>query len=758
MAYSTDVPDDYNIKFVLPYKHDEEIDDRLINATDEIIDIQNKYIYNNNDRMIRKPTVRYNPLFSPADLIDHAIHVERYKEPITTITTSDKNTKEETNKFDPYLNYLKEKGLINDSSELRYKVEYINIDSANRKKEPYNNFDNNFEVSSKNLKMKNNKFIIKINPDIFYVNQKISIEGIQPLNKQYYHKENIGLLIFTANSSYVQINVNANLTYPLLLYPAIDTTKLFVTIANIEGNDLSSYIGNIPISLLNKIHQIYLVSDTDTTGNINRFYIKLPFNSDGTQATTTFYLSLTFLHYNCIPLNELNANYPINEEHVNGYQIISSITDTEIEFLTYPPINSLSLSQYDVSYNNFVDSVVYLNTVISIVKGYPNSHSYTIQLPKAYSNIVQVNMISSIFPNVFKAFKGFPSAQQNNKLYFQDIDNGDNIQYVELEEGTYTDEEFIKRMEYKFSLLTRSIDITNSVYDSNYYVKINIEKSRDYIEFRNYRRALLTKPIVGVTPAINVNDTTIGVGSYIITINHPNHKITNVGTEITLLGFIEHLGLTSDILNKTYVITNILDDNTYQIQINRINLQINKTISSGGYSCQILVPRQMRLFFTYSDSMGEQIGFRKIGDPNSITNYSTVITNKEPYENEITFDVLKNRKVFTNTSLTFFRDQYIIITCKELVSIKNTIQPIDIFAKINLTNNNAESMIDSIICPPIFYYNPIQRLSTLSFEFYTPDGKQFDFNNIDHSFVLEFTMMDNIPENTGLLSNNSNAR
>jgi hypothetical protein len=154
--------------------------------------------------------------------------------------------------------------------------------------------------------------------------------------------------------------------------------------------------------------------------------------------------------------------------------------------------------------------------------------------------------------------------------------------------------------------------------------------------------------------------------------------------------------------------------------------------------------------------MGEQIGFRNIGNKYSITKYSTKITNKDAYENEIIYDALKNTKPFYNTSLTFNKSQYIIMTCKQLEVFKNTFTPYDFFAKINLNATNTNIMINQVLSPPIFYYNPIQRLNELSFEFYDPDGNQFDFNNIDHSFVLEFTMVDNVPENTGLNSNTSN--
>lgn len=62
---------------------------------------------------------------------------------------------------------------------------------------------------------------------------------------------------------------------------------------------------------------------------------------------------------------------------------------------------------------------------------------------------------------------------------------------IELEAGTYTDEEFIFKIQQKFLELQRVTDNENSPYDNKFHVKINIERSRDYIEFNNYRKAYL---------------------------------------------------------------------------------------------------------------------------------------------------------------------------------------------------------------------------------------------------------------------------
>ena len=82
-------------------------------------------------------------------------------------------------------------------------------------------------------------------------------------------------MTFVQGSQFIKFSVNCNINYPQSSYSKIDITKLFVSISGITGNDLSTYIGNVPINLINKIQQIYLTSDYDISGTINTFYIKI---------------------------------------------------------------------------------------------------------------------------------------------------------------------------------------------------------------------------------------------------------------------------------------------------------------------------------------------------------------------------------------------------------------------------------------------------------------------------------------------------
>jgi hypothetical protein len=313
-------------------------------------------------------------------------------------------------------------------------------------------------------------------------------------------------------------------------------------------------------------------------------------------------------------------------------------------------------------------------------------------------------------------------------------------------------------MEYKFSQLSRTNDISGSVYLPNYYVKIKIKQNQDLIEFYNYKKAILSRPIISITPPIQQADTSIGIGSYKITLNHVNHNITTIGTEIILENFIDHLGILASDINGVHKVIEIIDENRYSILLSNINLNPTKIITNGGFNATILKPGLFRFFLNKEKSMGTQIGFRNVGDPGSITPYNSKITNKDEYENEINYDALKNLKIFTNTSLTFTSDYYINIVTPQLSIIKNTAAPFDLFAKVYFSNDNKEVMIDSVISPPIYYYNPIRYLNELTFSFYNSVGNLFDFDNVDHSFILELTMIDNIPESTQLNSVRSNAK
>jgi hypothetical protein len=77
------------------------------------------------------------------------------------------------------------------------------------------------------------------------------------------------------------------------------------------------------------------------------------------------------------------------------------------------------------------------------------------------------------------------------------------------------------------------------------------------------------------------------------------------------------------------------------------------------------------------------------------------------------------------------------------------------FAKINLTGLPGKLVYDTFVAAPVVFYDTLS-LSELNVSFYTPNNQLFDFDGIDHSYVLEITSVDYVPDETGLMTTHTN--
>ena len=201
------------------------------------------------------------------------------------------------------------------------------------------------------------------------------------------------------------------------------------------------------------------------------------------------------------------------------------------------------------------------------------------------------------------------------------------------------------------------------------------------------------------------------------------------------------------------------------------NIVQDPSDAKGGFGVVILTPNKFRLRFDHPDTVGNQLGFRDVGLCTSITPYDTMITNDTLYEDEDIANVLSlinpdldittidTSKVAIRNSVILVGPPYLLIVCPELNNVRGRGKVKDIFYKINLRDNSRNSGADDRVEPtaydtfadtPIFYNEPLRRLEKLTLEFVTPDGDLYDFNGIDHSFVLEIITYEEIPEATSL--------
>ena len=154
------------------------------------------------------------------------------------------------------------------------------------------------------------------------------------------------------------------------------------------------------------------------------------------------------------------------------------------------------------------------------------------------------------------------------------------------------------------------------------------------------------------------------------------------------------------------------------------------------------------------------MGFRNVGNSLAVTPYSSIdndfnIINTQLYVyGGLQNDISDNLVLKTNI-LNSYNYKYILLKCKgfDRCSSSNNIK---YFYKIefdNFNNNNSNKDIfyNSFIDNPIYFYPSLaEKIEILEFEFIDPFGSEFNFYNLENSFTLVFTCINNYPENTNL--------
>jgi hypothetical protein len=686
------------------------------------------------------------------------------KHPLEESSSQSITNNDDTNIFNPYVNFLHKRGLDSDP-QVRYNVYYHHFDSRHRKKTPILQLSYILQLEPDPLSIDGDILWIKNKGNTLLVNDIVTLSSVPYKTSEFknvvdangdaYPNDGEGLsylIYFTDGDTYAKVRTKPNMSVISLgsEKDTYNTSHMFIDIYGFKGNTSEpNYIGNIPITQLNTTHRIYLKRpDSSLAANLaddGYFFIKLPRAFKGSLGTISYNIKITFKYYGGIPTNEMSAEYPIDVNHKKGFHLV-----------LYSETNRIGVKLPRKGYfsGNFGGNNLNLGLIEKIDSGYPQPNSYKINLGRNYTNITMVKMISSEFPNTEKVFRDSPEDKRNNRIYFQNLDDADHVYSINITAGSYDPESLATEIQDKIYEVTRIYDApSTSNFTNKNYIRVSISRNTDLVIFKSYRESLLTGPIKETTPQIDPEKPIEQQqnAAYTMKIEHQGHGIST-GDVILISGSISHLGIPASIINSEHLVTQVIDDDNYIIEVSHFNLESPLVETNGGNAIKIFTPNLFRLRFDFPDTSGEQLGFRNMGSENSITPYSAIITNADPYNEEPLTDEVGNPKTIKQNSLSLSGIPYIYMTCRELPIGLSTGLIENIFAKINLTGIPGRVLYNTFVNTPQFYYDPIIDVSELTFAFYTPDGSLFDFNGLDHSFTLEITTIDNTPRETGISS------
>ena len=634
-----------------------------------------------------------------------------------------------------------------------YSSSIVNIDSKYRELYPKHIYNTSL------LNLKDNPLTFTANSNIVKINCKnhgllsrdnITINGIsgasKVLNNAFYLMNEINYLI-------IKINNNIDIKYKKYV---ID---IYLNISLIDNQIINNYIGNIPINSFLGIKKYYLYNEisinkfkfdiltkellnisaseanasNDSIINNNFIFIDIGLNYSNlvdNYILLDYIFKLTFLHINGISLGYLNANYPINDLNYQSSHCIYSIIDLDnFEIL----INAFSCISNTTGGNN-----ISIDKIFNSIEGYPEPNEYVINLKKPFNNVVAIELLSLEIPNVNNLIK----KNYNDKLYWKNLDDGEHIYNIQLDEGFYDSKLLVKMLNNQMNL-TKKINYTDTNKEFNIF-DINIELLLNKITFISYK-------IIKLPNSFSIKIENIdGVLYFVLNIIQKNNTLIK-NDKITIyeadnISFYDENNnikiIDAVYINKEHIIYYVDTNNSYDILLDTVvKIKYSNYTEQlfGGKNIRIKMNSKFSLLFDKNNTIGEILGFKNVGSIFSNTDFKYEISNTDNYINSTNMNAIGNKINYTNGYLNLCGNySYMLMYINDIEYVYNNNLD-SCFCKILLPNLPNEILFNTfVINSPNLYSNsfPITTLVDLKIKFIYPDGSKVNFKNLNHSFTL----------------------
>ena len=657
------------------------------------------------------------------------------------------------------------------SKRTNIKTTLLNIDSAYRTTLPKNICQSNCIYLPNNpLTFTKGSNII----NIYYPDHKlITSDNITIQNVEGATKIINSSLYLLTDFKYLMIVVDSNdIDIDYINY----TSELYCNIDIVGEQTENNLIGNITFNTLIGVKKLLLINDiakshyttiepiiqsivNSTEQSIIEqkcLFIELPvefnsINNEYIQINQIFKIS--YLHIGGIKLGYLNANFPINNYNYQSNFEVYDIIDS----------NNFLIKVNNKSYGNIIfgGNKVIVMKILDTLIGYPDADEYVINLKKSFTNITNIELVSTEFPYVDIVIK----KNVNDKLYWKNIEDGNNIYSIIIDEGFYSSDTFIKQLQIKMNLVKRiNYTVFNKLFN---YFDIILENNLHKITFKPYNLSYLPN-------SLSIREEYINTESYfILTVKHPNNLVDVSDTiiitnseDLTINNNVtsSYILISNSYINKEHTVYAInLKNSSYDIIIGKkINITTTTatTFKTSGENIIIKSKTKVSFLFNYPDTCGEVLGFRDVGTNNSILDFNSIITNYDSYMNSINVNSVGNIITYQSNFMNFvgnFNYFLMYLNDIEYIYLNNNLP--SAFSKIQLSGNPGDILFDTYTATPsnIYYKGfPIQTLTDIHVKFLYPDGSRIYFRNINHSFTLKITeehvQNDNTYQNSQLIS------
>jgi hypothetical protein len=288
-------------------------------------------------------------------------------------------------------------------------------------------------------------------------------------------------------------------------------------------------------------------------------------------------------------------------------------------------------------------------------------------LKNTFNNVIDIKLVSSEFPYSDLLIKN----NINDKIYWKNIEDGNHIYSIQIDEGFYTSSQLVNKIQYLMNNTPRITSSNLNIINNNFIIKI--EENNNNINFYTYKISKLYNCLSIRKINILNNNSKSNLDNnmyYILNVSHPDN-IVNVNDVITINNSTDitfkvitstnsnsqNYSVSSNYINKSLTVYAInKENNSYDIilgNVTEITVTLVNYESAGGENIQITSNSKSSFLFNYNDTAGKELGFTHVGDPFSITDFKFIISNSDSYINNVNLDSVGNVITYNHRYFNF---------------------------------------------------------------------------------------------------------
>ena len=229
---------------------------------------------------------------------------------------------------------------------------------------------------------------------------------------------------------------------------------------------------------------------------------------------------------------------------------------------------------------------------------WPTPSHYRVLLKRNFTNVKEIKLKSTEFPNTQQLIRSTPLSQANNRVFWNIEDDGDQLYVATLVPGSYDATSFAKELSSAMSTVLRSNTTLTSLEERQQNFTVSIDTITDIVSFSSVTFNAYSTPF------------TVTFGSNVVrVISNEIAKNISAGDRIVIEEAVDIGGIPDTDLNGEHIVTEVRGENEFRFEAD--STATSTVTQSGGTAVQIGKGLRFKLLWSREGTPADILGFEQ---------------------------------------------------------------------------------------------------------------------------------------------------